>query len=339
MIKRLLIAGNPLPFHTGGHFLEAARTLGLDVAVLDTRTAFANSRFLQGLYWRFLGKRPAYMQSYSRALLMQCRSFAPDLVLAIGSAPITASALQQIQQPGICRAVFLTDDPFNPVHDAAWFHQALPYYDFVFSPRRANLSQLSAVTKATVTYLPFAYNPAVHYPAQVPIDEQQMGSDILFAGGADDNRVPWMEAFIKAGMDVKLYGGYWERYPATRPYAYGHADLALLRHLVPSSKINLGLVRQANRDGHVMRSFEIPAMGGLLLAENTKEHRGLFGAEGEAVLYFNNYEEAVAQAKWLLAHRNERRRLATAVYYLITNGNHTYANRLQTIIDIIRSKH
>ncbi len=127
--------------------------------------------------------------------------------------------------------------------------------------------------------------------------------------------------------------------PLHRPYAHGHADLETLRSVVPASKINLGLVRQANRDGHVMRSFEVPAMGGLLLAEDTEEHRDLFGIEGETVLYFSDYEEAVAQAKWLLARPDERRRLATAVHEQITNGNHTYADRLQTILDTIGSGH
>ncbi|MBE2223379.1 MAG: glycosyltransferase [Anaerolineae bacterium] len=334
---RILIAGNPLPFHVGAHFYHAAEVLGVDVVIQDTQLAFSHHRLMQSAYWRFLGKRPLHMGRYSRAILEQSQTFKPELLLSIGAAPVNGSHLNQIGKQGVCRAVFLTDDPFNPVHDAAWFKQALRQYDYIFTPRRSNLSQLKSITNATISYLPFAYNPSVHYPASIPVDERQMGSDILFAGGADSDRLPWINAFIKANMSVKLYGGYWEKYDNTRPYAHGHADLELLRHLVPTSKINLGLVRRANRDGHVMRSFEVPAMGGMFLAEDTEEHRDLFGTEGETVLYFSDYEEAVVQAKWLLARLDERQRLATAVYQHITNGKHTYADRLQTILDTIRS--
>ena len=35
-----------------------------------------------------------------------------------------------------------------------------------------------------------------------------------------------------------------------------------------------------------MRSFEIAAVGGCLLAQDIDEHREIFGSEGEAVVYF-----------------------------------------------------
>jgi hypothetical protein len=45
-------------------------------------------------------------------------------------------------------------------------------------------------------------------------------------------------------------------------------------------------VRRASRDGHIMRSFEIAAVGGCMLAQDIDEHREIFGSEGEAVVYF-----------------------------------------------------
>jgi spore maturation protein CgeB len=37
---------------------------------------------------------------------------------------------------------YLTDDPFNPAHQASWFLDELPEYDRVFSTRHANMSDL-----------------------------------------------------------------------------------------------------------------------------------------------------------------------------------------------------
>jgi spore maturation protein CgeB len=85
-----------------------------------------------------------------------------------------------------------------------------------------------------------------------------------------------------------------------------------------------------------MRSLEIGAIGGCMLAEDTAEHRELFGPEGEAVLYFASPAEAAAKARRLIPDAPERRRLAAALLARITGGRHTYADRLASMIAAAR---
>ena len=59
-----------------------------------------------------------------------------------------------------------------------------------------------------------------------------------------------------------------------------------------------------------MRSFEIAALGGCMLAEDTAEHRQIFGPDGQAVVYFRTPEDAAARARALLADDAERARLS-----------------------------
>src|SRR5262249_38376102 len=91
---------------------------------------------------------------------------------------------------------------------------------------------------------------------------------------------------------------------------------------------------RANRDGHVMRSFEIAAAGGCMLAQDTDEHREIFGPEGEAVVYFRDAKEAVQRARVLLCDSSERKRLATGLHRRIVGGAHTYTHRLATMLRI-----
>jgi spore maturation protein CgeB len=77
-----------------------------------------------------------------------------------------------------------------------------------------------------------------------------------------------------------------------------------------------------------MRSLEIAAIGGCMLAEDTTEHRELFGAEGEAVLYFGAPAEAATKARSLIDNPAERQRLAAALHARIVGGGHTYRDRL-----------
>lgn len=332
--ERLLLIGNPERVHVGAHLHEAGQQLGLHVTFCDTRRAYDAPRPLQSLLWR-LGRWPARLRPFSRAVLSACRQVRPTWLLTTGLAPLDREALEAIGALGVRRLNFLTDDPWNPAHRARWFLAALRHYDVVFSPRRSIRAELEAICRGgEVRYLPFGYNPEVHFPAPTGPEAGSgpIESDLLFAGGADPDRVPWLNAAIEAGLDVALYGGYWERYASTRPFARGLAEPATLRRAVRGAKVNLCLVRRANRDGHVMRTFEIPAMAGCMLTEDTEEHRALLGPEGECVLYFESSAQMVEKARWLLAHPAERQRLAAAAHRRITSeGQHSYRDRLATM--------
>ena len=160
-------------------------------------------------------------------------------------------------------------------------------------------------------------------------------ADLLFTGGADADRIPYFDALAKAGFDVHLYGDYWDRYAPTRPLFRGYADPHQMPELVAHARICLGLVRRANRDGHSMRTFEVPAMKGCFLVEETEDHREFFGPDGECVLFFRNIPEMIQKARWLLDHPNDRQRLAETCHQRIVGGKNTYADRLRMILQPI----
>jgi len=334
--KRLLIVGNSDPIHVGAHLLQAAHTLGIEAEIVDTGAAFAAPRLLVALSWRLRGHRPPRLEAFGRAVVERCRALRPTALLATGLAPLDGSTMQMIGRMGVARINFLTDDPWNAAHEAPWFIRTLPTYDLVCSPRRANLADLERAGCRQVAYLPFAYNPATHFaePLATPVERERLDCDLFFAGGADSDRLPLVSALIRAGFSLALYGGYWERYPITKPFARGHADPATMRKAAGSARVALCLVRRANRDGHVMRSYELPAMGACMLTEDTPEHRELFGAEGEATLYFCTTEMLLDKLRWLLANPAERTRLASAAHSRIVAGANTYADRLRAVLEL-----
>ncbi len=329
----LLIVGNPAVSHIGSHFRRAAEELSVPVEICDTRPAFDAPWPVVQFGWRVLGHRPPRLGAYGRQVLALCEALRPRWLLATGMAPLTRDTLARLRALGVNCFNHLTDDPWNPAHRAAWFLEALPAYQIVFSPRRANLDDLRALGCRQVHYLPFAYAPHIHFPEQAQGQERsQFDCDVLFYGGADRDRLPYVLALINGGLKVHLYGGYWDRYAGTRPYFKGHADPATLRKAVAGARVTLCLVRRANRDGHVMRSFGVPAMAGCMLTEDTPEHGALLGADGEATVYFRDPEELIAKVKWLLANPENRRRLARTAHERITQGGHSYADRLRVML-------
>jgi hypothetical protein len=331
--NRLVIVGQPQPFHVGAHFLNAARSLGLEVELLDASAAYAGPAFLRRLSWWLRGRRPLRLRRFTRRVVATCQRLQPAWLLTTGLAPVTASGCTAIRHLGARCLNFLTDDPWNRAHRAPWFFDALRGYDGVFTPRTANLEDLKRHGCARVSYLPFAYSPEVHFPEPPRGDAQaRLSSDVLFVGGADADRWPLIKAFIHAGVRLALYGGYWDRYAEARPFYRGHADLPTLRQATAAAKTTLCLVRRANRDGHCMRTFEAPALGGCLLVEDTTEHRELFGNEGDAVAYFSLIPNMLAKAKSLMADDARRAALAQRAHALITQGAHSYRHRLETML-------
>lgn len=336
---RILIIGNAEPTHVGGHFLQASRSSNAEVAasLMSVREAYQAPRLVRALYWHLLGKRPARLQSFSEALVRRCAQEKPDLVLATGIVPVTARALAQLRQMGVWTANFLTDDPWNKAHHAPWFMSALPRYNHIFTPRHANEPELRALNGPTVSYLPFAYAPEIHFPPVEtdPQDLPDVSGKLLFIGGADDERAEIMGTLHQRGIPISVWGGYWAQRPALRAHAHGHAGPAMFRRLVGSAAINLCLVRRANRDGHSMRTFELPAVGGCMLVEDTEDHRAFFGAPGQCVRYFASLMEMETEARELMQNAATRRHLAEAAHRRIcVEGRHTYADRLQTIINM-----
>jgi hypothetical protein len=331
--ERLLLVAMPESMHVGAHLYEAAQALGLPVRLCDVKQAFDAPRWLVRLNWHLRGRRPAKLRAFSETVVQACRDFRPSCLLSTGLSPINAKALIAIQDLGVARLNYLTDNPWNPAMRAAFFLHALPHYDHVFSPRQANLDALHAHGCRDVSYLPFAYAPSQHFfePVQ-PAEEFALASDVIFVGGADHDRLPLLTALIQAGLRVALYGAYWNRCPEVAHHYRGQADPQTVRQATAAAKIALCLVRRANRDGHVMRSFEIPAIGACMLVEDTEEHREIFGPEGECVVYFGSITQMIEKSRWLLDRPCERQRLSTAAHARITSGGHTYTDRLATML-------
>jgi spore maturation protein CgeB len=334
--NRLLIVGNPGAVHVGAHFLNAARAIGLTAQICDSNEAFAAPWPLVKFNWKFRGHRPSNLDRFSQKVVETCRNLRPTWMISTGISPVADWAVEKMGEMGIKRLNFLTDDPWNRAHLAPWFMKTLPLYDVVFSPRRANLADLRQIGCKQVSYLPFAYAPEMHYPEPPvdPAEENRFAADVAFIGGADADRVPSVAALIRAGFNVALYGGYWARFQETKAHSRGHADPQTARKAIGGAKVALCLVRQANRDGHSMRTFEAPAIGACLLMEKTEEHREIFGQEFQTAAYFADTDEMVDKLRWLLSNEGERSRLSLSSHRLITKGGHTYRDRLVKMLSL-----
>jgi hypothetical protein len=336
----LLLVGNRGGTNVGWSLWHASIGLGIHAHFADALQASASPVWRRRIAWRLLGHRPPRLASFSSDLVRLCRQLQPRCLLATGLAPVNRKALYAIGNMGVNRLNYLTDDPWNPAFRAPWFFESLPMYNTVYSARRSNMADLERLGCQKVRYMPFGFDPELCYPQlSGPQESNRLSADILFVGGADRDRFPFIRALGAAGLSIALYGDGWERFAETTPHCRGYADPQTLRLATGAAKIALCLVRRANRDGHVMRSFEIPAIGACMLVEDTAEHHEIFGPDGETVAYFRSISEMIDKARWLLDRPAERNRLAAAAHARIINGGHTYRDRLAGMLGLPIENH
>jgi hypothetical protein len=201
--------------------------------------------------------------------------------------------------------------------------------------KRAIVHDLRAIGCANIAYSRFGYNPDVNRP----INPESRGFhrvDVAFAGTADQDRLPIIgELFERLpNLSVSIYGNGWHRRAslrgATRPQLTGLDYAAAMS----AATVCPCLVRRANRDGHVMRSFELPAIGAFMLAERTEEHQEIF-EEGVHCDYWSSIEELVDKARWYSANPRRAAELALRGHEMIRAGEHTYADRARQVLDIL----
>lgn len=270
------------------------------------------------------------LSHFSRRIAESCETIRPAILLSTGMSGPERRELEAIRRLGTVIINYSTDDPWNRNLASKWHFDSLPDYDLVFTPRRANVDDLRRIGCANVRYLPFGYDPEVF---NSPANAQEHGApDVLFVGTADRDRAEFMRGFAESGLRLALVGGYWDRFPGLRRYALGVKSPREICALSAAAKVNLCLVRRANRDGHVMRSFEIPAIGGCMIAEDTAEHRDIFGADGDCVRYFTDRQSAAELAKRLIEAPAERWRMAAALHNRVANEANTYRARLATML-------
>jgi spore maturation protein CgeB len=334
LVTRLLIVGFSQAGHMGGYLAAAAEQLGIDYKTADASNAEARTRIGRSLYWHLSDKRPARLRRFGAQILETCVSTQRDVVLTTGRAPLNRRHIEHLRGLGIKVINYSTDDPWNPAQRAEWFLSALPAYDAVFTPRHANFDDFRRLGVRAVYYLPFAHDPEIHrpWPKDVPASAP---SDVIFVGGCDVDRLPLIRALIDQGLQLALFGGYWGGHPKTRAFWRGIADQNAIRSASAAARICLCLVRRANRDGHTMRSFEAAAVGGCILAEDTPDHRELFGPNDHAVRYFKNIPEMVQQAKCLLGDPDARQRLSFQLSVTFEARKHSYANRLAMMLQTL----
>ena len=334
---KVLLIGLGESYTVGTFFANGLKSLGVDHIAIDLRRyyKFQGYSIIDRFSYRVFGSRLNTFLFLNKEIVAAARQIRPDIVIVIKGSNILPRTLIKLKKYYGSKLInFATDDPFSPHIQTKNLIESIPLYDLYVCTKRAIINDIENAGGSNVVYLPFAYEPSLHYPAShITLKErEQFTNDIVFIGGGDSYRRKIIAILSKIpSINIHLYGGYWNTYPESKKFYHGYAIDHEFRLAYSLSKISPGLIRHSNRDGHSMRSFEIPACGAFLLAEGTEEHKELFREDQDAV-FFYSVDELVNKVNFYKNHEALRRKIAMQGYERITNGQNTYLDRLKSIL-------
>lgn len=334
----LLIADTSVPEALGTKLLRGSETLGLKGSI-DLHIAYSSpapqfspsmQRLRGKLFYRLADRRSWEWWGFQRQLKEQVQAMRPKLMLVTGILPLETAIFKEIKEGGGRIVNYLTDDPWNPIHRRRSFLRNLRHYDHIFSTKQALCKRLENAGTPSTSWLPFAFDPALHHP---PLEKStKQAADVLFVGTGAQERLPWLEALkdlpgVRRRIHGNNWGGLstagWDLQPAVTGEAYCHE--------IHSAGIVLGLLRQANGDLSTDRSYEIGAIGGCGLYQDSSEHRALlphYPDEG----FFSTPAQLRERVNYLLKNPELRQRLRKLGSQALRQPEHTYASRLQTML-------
>ena len=206
------------------------------------------------------------------------------------------------------------DDPPGGRDGNSWisYRTGVSQYDFVITVRECTRQNLIAWGAKRVLREYMSYDDAQHVPIEMtPNERAQWSSEVLFIGTWMPERGPIIKKLLDRGVPLKIFGDRWDRCldrSIRRNIWMGRAVYGREYCLaVSGAKLCLGLLSKGNRDQHTTRSFEIPAIGSVLVAERTDEHMQIFRDGIDAALWADETECATKCLKLLSneKHRNE----------------------------------
>jgi spore maturation protein CgeB len=360
---RVLFVGYLGRGQTSGMRCAALKRLGFDVMAIEAGGLWQQSGYVTRQLEQLTatGQR---IELLNRMVLEAATRHQPQLVWTEKQEYLQPETIRELKNQG---AVTLHYNP-DPYFSLSWKRtrladQCVGIYDALVVTKRYELQEYRRQASGRVLYSPLGFDPIGHAPPAAP--RANAREKIVFVGGWEPRRERLLFAASQETPDVAMWGYGWSvaqrsrmnplralrlgRLTPGRAFYFGAPHQPLSRALrkgegsngeiyedryaevVAGAQISLGFLRELNPDQHTTRSFEIPAIGGFMLADRTEEHCEFF-EEGKEAEYFSSDEEFREKIVFYLRNEVARVRIAHAGHRRCMTSGYSYDDRIRVIM-------
>jgi spore maturation protein CgeB len=259
----------------------------------------------------------------SEMVLAEAMYFNADVVFIVAGLNFHPAALWLLDRAHIPAFVFFTESPYEDEFQSEWASASPTLGVFTndsFSARKFNW-----------TYVPHAFNPAVHRPGGINIDLPR--HDVVLVGSGWAERQQLLEAIDWTGINLGLYG-VWngvvdDSYLAPHLRRVGNVKNSDTVQLYRNSKIVLNIHRaSATAESMGPRCYEVAATGTFQLSDVRMDLPQVFG---ESIPTFTSAADLEQKIRHYLKNESERQQLASMA--LTRVSSHTFDARTPILLD------
>jgi spore maturation protein CgeB len=283
-------------------YARAFERLGVDVVRFDSERALQSQPYSGNRILRRVTRASAW-NAVNREALNVARDTKPALIFAVKCTFFHAETIREIRR--LTGAPFVNYYPDNPYiglrldpREASALRRDLievfRQYTMVFMWEHSLLQRLQS-DGVEARYVPFAVDPELFQPQAVSpglyCESCAATHDVGFVATYSRSRCAEVSAIRRHAIGI--WGGNWPRRWRTltgqhraHPAVWGSA----VSGIYARATLSLNVLNAESLEGHNMRTFEIPASGGVMLARYTAAQDELF-PENEAAAYYRSPSE------------------------------------------------
>jgi spore maturation protein CgeB len=279
--------------------------------------------------------KPVYAP-LNKILLQDVELFQPDLVWIFKGMEIWPETLDKIKSKGIKLVNYNLDHPFRYISKGSGNNNVLhsiPLFDLHMSYSQMILEELKNKYPGIKTFhLPFGFHD---YVRDMKFQETEIPK-VGFIGHADRHRAKALLMLAENGVPIDVFGPHWNRYFPRKsnhiqvyPAVVGNEYWSTLHRY----RAQLNLFRDHNTGSHNMRSFEIPASGGIMLANYSTEQASYF-KENEEAFYFRDDQALLERIHYILnMNWSQAEQIRKAARHRSMTSGYAYGERSQLVLN------
>jgi spore maturation protein CgeB len=299
---KVLVTGSDKVYAIEKLYTRYLKEIGEDVELFPAQSIFYD------YYGRSIGNKLMYrlglsgiLKQINAQLIKKIEGWSPDVIWAFKGMEIFPETWRWAAQRGIKLVNYNPDSPFVFTGKGSGnknVTDSIGLFDLHFTYNYSIKEQLEREFDKPVAYLPFGFD--VSEPVYKLAHNQQEVLKLCFLGNPDEARASFIRQIAEAGIPIDVYGNDWKNFLThenIRSFdpVYGEDFWKVLYKY----RVQLNLMRLHNPDSHNMRTFEVPGIGGIMLAPLTREH-SLFFEDGKEAFFFRDLEEAIDKVKLLI---------------------------------------
>lgn len=285
---KLMLVGSDREDAIENFFVKHLRRQDVDLLFFPAHSLF-HDYYYSSLLHKVLFRTGAsgIYRSINRRFRQAVSDFHPDVIWVFKGMELFPGTLKWAKGRGIRLVNYNPDNPFIFSGKGSGnrnITRSVGLYDLHFTYSLDIRQQLEEKGYTPAALLPFGFEiTGEEYDAAVAQEEILR---TCFLGNPDALRADFIADIASKGIPIDVFGRDWNKWldhPSIRIFSpvYGPEMWKVLRRY----RVQLNLMRVHNLDSHNMRSFEVPAIGGIMLAPDTREHRLFFEKDKEVFLY------------------------------------------------------